>query len=87
MPKSTMPLGSSVAFVQNRLRQYGTKKQHERGAHGPGWKAPCGKKCQWPGKLSRHKSGCSKCQDSLQKQKLKHDHLATKIAGLERKKK
>ena len=31
------------------------KKQQKRGANGPSWKAPCGKKCQWPGKLKNQK--------------------------------
>ena len=29
-------------------------KQHKRGKHSPGWKAACGKKFDWPKKLSYH---------------------------------
>ena len=61
------------------------KKQHERGAHGSGWKAPCGDKCQWPGKLWSHKRSCVKCKDILSKQQLKWDKLAAKIAAKRKK--
>ena len=40
------------------------KKQHEWGAHGEGWKAPCGEKCAWPGKL------CAMCIDKTQRSNL-----------------
>ena len=62
------------------------KKQHERGAHGDGWKAPCGQKCKWPGKLRSHKRCCTNCQDILSKVKLKRDKLAARIAANRNKK-
>ena len=61
------------------------KKQHERGAHGPGWKATCGQKCQWPGKLQSHKRSCAKWKDVLSKIQVKWDKLAAKIAAKRKK--
>ena len=57
------------------------KKQHERGAHGEGWEAPCGQKCLWPGKLRSHKKSCGRCKDIIHKKQTKHDQLAAKIVS------
>ena len=61
------------------------KQQHERGAHGSGWKAPCGHQCQWPGKLQAHKKNCVKCKNILGKKDLKRDALAARIAAKKKK--
>ena len=55
------------------------KEQHEFGS----WtwlESPMWEKVPMARKLRTHKRGYSKCQDILQKQKIKNDHLAAKIA-------
>ena len=36
-------------------------RQHQKGAHGSGWPAYCGKFFQWPCKLNSHQKHCTKC--------------------------
>ena len=56
------------------------KRQHQCGAHGQGWTAPCGQKCAWPGKLIKHKRYCGQCIDIWDKEKTQKSKLVKRIA-------
>ena len=44
---------------------------HFRGAHGKGYRAPCGKHYQWPAAQARHQEDCTPCKHHLELRKLK----------------
>ena len=44
---------------------------HFRGAHGKGYRAPCGEQYQWPAAWARHQGDCTPCKHHLELRKLK----------------
>ena len=61
-------------------------RQHVRGAHGPGWVSPCGKRFSWPPKMFRHRKKCSGCQGIKKRKDTAAIKLARVISKQERKK-
>ena len=44
---------------------------HFRGAHGKGYRAPCGELYQWPAARARHQGDCTPCKNHLELRKLR----------------
>ena len=49
--------------------------QHVRGAHGPGWLAPCGMQFPWKPQHSNHIKSCEACKVSTDSHKAKIDKI------------
>ena len=57
------------SFITNSYLQ-----QHIKGAHGKGWKALCGKYCQWPHLRRKHQEDCERCNQIKKERKNKPDN-------------
>ena len=53
---------------------YSNFRQHDRGVHGIGWRALCGKLCQWPYIRAKHQRECHKCQEIKAERENKPDN-------------
>ena len=63
IPKATPAKNSNANSVtQIKVLPPSYLRQHEKGAHGTGWRARCGHLCQWPHIRRAHQSKCKKCQ-------------------------
>ena len=69
-----------MIIAQSHLTPHGTEN-NMKGTHGEGWKAPCGQKCLWPGKLQSHRKPSARCKDIMDKNQTKWDKLAAKIVS------
>ena len=73
-PKATVAKNSNAKSVTNISPPTVFLRQHEKGAHGTGWRARCGHLCQWPHIRRAHQKKCKKCQAIQDEAKNKPDN-------------